>query len=632
VETKNAPKAALLDVRLLWAAMFHLVVILPAFGQVKFFCATNNGTITIKGYQGFTDIRSYKPLSVVLTIPDTINGLPVVSVGDRAFADHSDLISIAIPKSITQIGSCAFQSCATLTNVDIPDSVTNIGFAAFSGCHDLTNVAIPKSVTVIGNVAFSSCVNLESIIVDPLNPVYASADGVLLNKSRTWLIECPGAKAGVYTVPQGVTKISDTAFSELTRITSVTLPNSVTNIEWHAFMSCTALTNVMIGSGVTSIGDDYGWIVFKDCQKLTTIAVDPLNPVFSSVDGVLINKSRATLIKYPEGKIGPYAVPEGVTTIGTHAFSSSTHLTSVTIPNTVNAIEDNAFEGCVGVASVTMGDNVRTIGASAFSSCTNLTSVKIPNSVRNIEEGAFGFCHSLTNVIIGKNVTHIGKTAFNSCSSSIMITVDALNPDYGSKNGVLISKHPVVPSAVIKDPANGASINALWVDVLGIFTEKKLKAITVENPAANVAVPALIIGNRFEARNVSLIPGTNTISAVIEDMAGNTGNDRLDRRKSRRDKERRLAASRHAEHGNTPSVHSRMRAQPADGLLEVLERDLREVARKAVHREVRQAHRHEPRRGERLAKHVRRCDASAPYHEETRDYPQPHPHSHSDHE
>src|SRR5712664_1164787 len=115
VETKNAPKAALLDVRLLWAAMFNLLVILPAFGQAKFFCTTNNGTITIRGYQGFADIRSYKPRSDLVTIPDTINGLPVVGIADFGFYNHSDLLSVTIPSSITSIGNSAFQSCASLT-------------------------------------------------------------------------------------------------------------------------------------------------------------------------------------------------------------------------------------------------------------------------------------------------------------------------------------------------------------------------------------------------------------------------------------------------------------------------------------------------------------------------------------
>ena len=527
--TKKKCKAAPPGFRLACAArsmLLQLLLALPAGAQAEFFYTTNNGRITITGYSGFTDIRKYKPRSEVVAIPDTINGLPVVSIGDRAFYDHYDLISVTIPNSMTSIGSCAFQSCASLTNVTIPNSVTSIGFGAFSGCR-LTKITIPQSVTNIGDVAFSSCVTLEAITVDSLNPVYRSVDGVLINKSQATLIKCPGGKAGSYTVPNGVTTIGDTAFSESTLLTSVTLPDSVTKIQWHAFMSCTALTNVMIGKNVTSIGGDSGWLTFKDCPSLTGITVDALNPVYRSVDGVLIDKSKTTLIKCPEGKAGSYPVPNNVTKIEAHAFSGSTHLTSVTIPDSVNSIEDNAFESCVGLASVTMGKNVKSIGNSAFASCTNLTSITIPDNVAAIGEGAFYSCSSLTNVMIGKNVTRIGKAAFSSCSSLLAITVDALNPTHGSKNGVLFNKHQTLLTVSINEPANGASINAMCVDVHGTVAGKNLKTITVENPSANMGIPALVSRNKFEARNVFLRPGANTISAVAEDIAGNTGTNTI---------------------------------------------------------------------------------------------------------
>ena len=68
--------------------------------------------------------------------------------------------------------------------------------------------------------------------------------------------------------------------------------------------------------------------------------MDALNSVYSSVDGVLFNKSQTTLIQYPGGKAGSYTIPNSVTSIGDYAFSGCTSLTSVTIPNSVTSIGD----------------------------------------------------------------------------------------------------------------------------------------------------------------------------------------------------------------------------------------------------------------------------------------------------
>ena len=150
--------------------------------QIKydFTYTTNNGTITITGYTGSGG---------AVTIPDTINGLPVTSIGDNAF-----------------------YYCTSLTSVTIPTSVTSIGDYAFYRCTSLTSVTIANSVTSIGNQAFADCTSLTAITVDTNNPAYSSVDGVLFNKSQTTLIQCPGGKAGSYTIPDSVTSIGDYAF------------------------------------------------------------------------------------------------------------------------------------------------------------------------------------------------------------------------------------------------------------------------------------------------------------------------------------------------------------------------------------------------------------------------------------
>src|SRR5665213_2177305 len=275
--------------------------------------AVAQGQFGYTTHNGATSITNYTGPGGAVTIPSAINGLPVTSIDYRAFWENSSLTSVTIPNSVTSIGESVFYSCSSLTNVTIPDSVINIGYAAFCGCTSLTNVRIGYSVTSIADGAFSICSSL----------------------------------------------------------TSVTIPNSVTSIGESAFHSCSSLTNVTIGNGVTSIADG----AFSDCSSLTAITVDTNNPAYSSVNGVLFDKTKTTLVEYPGGLNGSYAIPDSVTRIGLLAFSECRLLTDITI-----------------------GNNVINIGNEAFASCPSLTSVTIPNSVTNIGYGAFSGCASLTSV------------------------------------------------------------------------------------------------------------------------------------------------------------------------------------------------------------------------------------------
>lgn len=139
---------------------------------------------------------------------------------------------------------------------------------------------------------------------------------------------------------------------------------TVTTIADKAFSNCYDLTSVTIPDTVTNIGkDNFGY---------APVVVDENNKYYSSADGVLYNKDKTTLIKYPKAsEITSFAVPDGVITIDEEAFNLS-ELVSVTIPDSIKTISNNAFRCCYDLTDVNIGSGVTTIGTAAFGECKKL--------------------------------------------------------------------------------------------------------------------------------------------------------------------------------------------------------------------------------------------------------------------
>lgn len=322
-------------------------------------------------------------------------GSSVFTIGERVFWYCTNLTSITIPDSTTIIGRTAFYACQNLTHVTLGNSVATIGESAFTSCKSLTNITIPASVTSIGALSFYGCSNLTEITVDEANLVFSSQNGVLFNKARTSLIQCPANKTGSYSIPSGVT-----------------------NIVAGAFNPC-LLTNITIPDSVISIGNS----AFRDSPNLTSIII-----------------------------------PNSVISTGTAIFMDCVSLTDVIIGNGISTIEQSMFNDCGILTNITFGNSVSTFGWSAFGSCLSLKTAyfkgNAPNDDPEFPNGRVT-CYYLPGKL-GWDATYKGNSTklwiprieFNTENSEADSNQFGFNINWASGQDVLIEARETLISAV----------------------------------------------------------------------------------------------------------------------------------------------------------------------------------------
>ena len=355
----------------------------------------------------------------------------VTSVGISVFYGCSSLTQATIGDGLTVISQSMFTNCKALEKLVIGKGVTEINNYAFASCYNLKEITVlasnPPSVSsdkVFNYVSrdipvyvplealsaykaasvWKGFTNLQPIstefTVDKLkydvtdlvaNTVEITSgygDGALnipatvTYAGTKYKVTSIGAEAFFdcsftsVTIPDGVTIIKYSAFQNCTELTEVTFGNSITTIENTAFYYCTSLKQVTIPKSVTNIGGN----VFGFCTALTHINVDAANTAYSSENGVLFNKDKTTLLRYPVAKPGAtYTVPKSVTCIGENAFGQCTALKELTLSENVSKIESYAFEDFAAITKMTVLATVPpTAETSAFKYFNLDTPVHVP--------------------------------------------------------------------------------------------------------------------------------------------------------------------------------------------------------------------------------------------------------------
>lgn len=216
-----------------------------------------------------------------------------------------------------------------------------------------------------------------------------------------------------------VTCIGPYAFADNEYVKTVAIPSTVVKILNNAFNSSYVET-ISIPNSVYSIDVTS----FNGCYTLQYIYVDARNGYFASVDGVLYNKEKTRLVKYPIGREdSAYILPEGTHYVNDYAFYECNWLIDVVIPNGCGGIGISTFEGCSVLRSIEVGDRIDYVGGRAFYNCHNLESIEFEYDLYSIGKEAFFNCYALETVVINGNVGVISYHTFGNCTSLTTVIV-----------------------------------------------------------------------------------------------------------------------------------------------------------------------------------------------------------------
>ncbi len=443
-------------------------------------------TVTHIGYEAFcgcSDITS-------IELPNTI-----ISLDERSFSGCTGLTTIELPNSLETIGASCFYRCTNLTNIEIPNSVTAIAEDAFWECSSLSSARIGSSVSEIGRKIFNECYQLAAITVDENNQHYDSRQNcnAIIEKASNKLIEgCMNSF-----IPNSIEVIGRYAFSYC-NLSSIIIPNSVTVIEEMAFFKCNLLTEITIPESVREIGMS----AFSDCSNLETISIP---------DDVILDYGTFNETKWYSNQ------PNGVLYLGTYAYGykgDKSVVTELSIVDGTRCIVPCAFDYCENLISISIPNSVTRIGQNAFYYCTSLTSIVIPDGVKSIEAFAFGLCSNLENASMPNSVAEIGESAFYMCSQLKQITLPPLLKEIPpSVFSDCSNLETVIMSDSITTIGTWAFMNCTKLSELNL--SKSLKMIDMEAFSNCTSLQQIIFPNSVNEIGVNAFMGCQNLIDVV---------------------------------------------------------------------------------------------------------------------
>ena len=368
-----------------------------------------------------------------IVIPDN-----VTSIGNSAFAYCTALTSVTISENTTYISPTSFQGCPLLVEIivselslhfssidgvlfnqdlstlikypsnrngqiySIPTSVTSIEVYSMTDLQHIENIIIPKEVVTIGRGAFWGNTNLLSIEVDPLNPNYSAASGVLFDKNQTTLLHYPPARIDeIYEIPETVTAIGESAFAQSTHLTEVLVPETLRTLGQGAFSGCAKLETIELGNQIAGLSNH----LFSNCSSLTS-----------------------------------FTIPESVQSIGFATFFNCDGFVKIAVPDSVTSIGSLAFSECSSLIEVSLGARIRSVPSEAFKDSENLSTVRVHGEISSYQSDCFAGIDNGAEIILphyesadaalstGLRVSHVSPTRFENGDFHVEIDTQFVVP------------------------------------------------------------------------------------------------------------------------------------------------------------------------------------------------------------
>ncbi len=325
--------------------------------------------------------------------------------------------------------------------------VNAIDEKAFYNCSGLTSVIIPNTITIIGNNAFNGCSALTGI-----------------------------------DIPNSIFIIGDYAFRNCTGLLNVNIPDSLSTIGAYSFYGCSGLTSLTIGKSIASIGNN----AFNSCNNLKELTWNAIN---CTSNGNMSTSNIEHVTIGPEVEVLPYY------------FVSGSKITEVSIPNSVTAINGEAFSYCSNLTSIEIPNSVTLIGSSVFQNCSSLTNIELPNSITNIYRMTFYGCSELKSINIPDSVKTIGVHAFNNCSSLMRVNIPSSVVAIGGNafincnalSKVIISNLTSWNNIIFED----ATANPLYYSHHLYMNGQEIKQLVIPEGVTSIGNYAFVNGTSF---------------------------------------------------------------------------------------------------------------------------------------
>ena len=460
----------------------------------------------ISGYE----ITGYRGEAEIINVPATHEGQPVVYVSSLTTGRI-----INIPDSVTQLGYECFRDNTTLEQVNIPSSITRLDGRVFYNCSSLKSIVVPDSVEFIDTYTFYGCTSLEEMTLP------------FIGKSNTYTHRYLCTIFGVSNNYEGNATYVPASLKK------VTIGKACTLLEGYAFYKCQTLEEVVIGENVTSIGNScFGGTkaikvinIPKNVQSISSTAfyaynsplpleeinVDPENAYYSSENGVLYNKDKTTLVRYPcskEDKI--VAIPDTVTEIGENAFQYCQNIESITMNDNVTTLGTSAFYALINLKNITLSNSIKVLPMRCLCACKKLSSLTLPNQLEEIGNWALDQCDALKTIIMPATVNKIGEGAFYNTLTSLVFKGSVKNIQFEENWNKYINNYRIISIANNAKPygimVNNETYNGATLEGFAQWDQKSLQF--------RVYVEGLQVGDTFtfyddvakEAFNMNIDP------------------------------------------------------------------------------------------------------------------------------